>query len=332
MTSDTLSLKSRIDALQSTGPELPAFFQRASEAVPTSAEGRRIEMIVNALEHQDDIAGGDLRPAWDALTSRLEAAADGSSDDGGVSFLADAIRVKALAMIALNQVRDYTDMSELITKSGHSGAKTVLATFDEDAHSPEGLPLGTILVRRLGTVRPRKRASVSNGTVAVSDDPTAEEWTDVTATCTTLAALLIADVAGPGPAEWGPAEIAAAIDERGLESWRSILETIGDDPWSPVAQDLTRTIPTSSDKGAATALREALLLVRKRTERAEQKDVASRVAEYIASTGITQRAFSARIGTSPSRLSTYANGSVTPSAAMMLRIAKVSARIAADKK
>lgn len=330
MTSDTSTLAGRIETLSSTQPTLPAFVRRAARAVPSSAEGQRIEMIVDALEHEADIAGDDLRPAWDALGRLLEAHAGDTELEGGeVPFLADALRFKALTMIALNRVRDYTDMSQLITKASVSGVITVLSAFDDDAESPDGLPLTTILVRRLGTVRPRKRASIGTG-VAAATDPTAEQWAETTARCHGAAALMISGVAGE-IREWTADDIAAAIDTGGLDDWRSILTTIGDDPWCPIAQHLHKAIPDAADKGAATALREALQSVRKRVEAEEHQDVAERVTGYIASTGLTQRAFAARIGTSPSRLSTYANGSVTPSAAMMLRIAKVSAHLTAAR-
>jgi ribosome-binding protein aMBF1 (putative translation factor) len=55
-------------------------------------------------------------------------------------------------------------------------------------------------------------------------------------------------------------------------------------------------------------------------ERAEREQVAARVREAIARSGLDRKEFAAAIGTSVSRLSTYATGRVCPSAAMLLRI------------
>jgi transcriptional regulator with XRE-family HTH domain len=44
----------------------------------------------------------------------------------------------------------------------------------------------------------------------------------------------------------------------------------------------------------------------------------------VSASGITQRQFAQWVGTSPSRLSSYVSGSVTPSASLMLRIARTS--------
>lgn len=286
-----------------------------------ASSGSIIEMVRDVLRQEQKIAFGDLLPAWDIFTADLEESAD---DD---SFLASAIRLKALSLLGLNRVRDYSDMADLIEQSGFAVAVGVLADIDTHAGSSEGLPLTTSLVRRLGHVRPRKRATI--GGSSTPKDPTAEEWDRTCRACITVAGRMIVL---PGTSStWTPETIATAIDQGGLESWRSILTTIGDDPWSPVAQHLIKAILEATDKGARVALREALLSVRRRVEHDEQQEVAVRVSDYIASTGITQRAFAARIGTSPSRLSTYANGSVTPSAAMMLRIAKVSAHLTAQR-
>ena len=45
---------------------------------------------------------------------------------------------------------------------------------------------------------------------------------------------------------------------------------------------------------------------------------------------ITQREFATLVGTSPSRLSTYVTGNVTPSAAMLLRINRMAKRARND--
>lgn len=53
--------------------------------------------------------------------------------------------------------------------------------------------------------------------------------------------------------------------------------------------------------------------------------MAAEVQRLIDDSGLTRREFASHIGTSASRLSTYATGKVTPSAALLLRMRKVAA-------
>lgn len=52
--------------------------------------------------------------------------------------------------------------------------------------------------------------------------------------------------------------------------------------------------------------------------------MARRVREAVARSGLTKAAFARRIGTSPSRLSTYLAGTVTPSAALAVRMERMA--------
>ena len=63
---------------------------------------------------------------------------------------------------------------------------------------------------------------------------------------------------------------------------------------------------------------------RERAEADERATVAAAIQEAIERSGLSQAEFASRIGTSPSRLSTYATGKVTPSAALMIRISRVA--------
>jgi ribosome-binding protein aMBF1 (putative translation factor) len=74
------------------------------------------------------------------------------------------------------------------------------------------------------------------------------------------------------------------------------------------------------DESAAALFTAAIDRARRRAEAGERDEVARRVRHAIESSGLTAADFAASIGTSASRLSTYANGKVIPSAAMLLRI------------
>ncbi len=71
-----------------------------------------------------------------------------------------------------------------------------------------------------------------------------------------------------------------------------------------------------------------ILTARSDRERCEREHVASEVRNMVATSGLTRQEFAARIGTSASRLSTYANGKVVPSAALMVRMRRLISRAA----
>ena len=55
-------------------------------------------------------------------------------------------------------------------------------------------------------------------------------------------------------------------------------------------------------------------------EASEREAVAVEVAALVRASGLSRAEFASRIGTSASRLSTYATGKVTPSAALLVRM------------
>lgn len=71
-------------------------------------------------------------------------------------------------------------------------------------------------------------------------------------------------------------------------------------------------------------------MARRMAEEDERRAVADHIRTTIAGTGLTQREFATLVGTSPSRLSTYVTGNVTPSAAMLLRINRMAKRARND--
>ena len=77
---------------------------------------------------------------------------------------------------------------------------------------------------------------------------------------------------------------------------------------------------TNDDAGAARVLRLAL----ERARASEAEHVGWRIREYVWRASMTQAEFARAVGTSPSRMSTYLSGSVTPSAVMLERMRRVA--------
>lgn len=76
--------------------------------------------------------------------------------------------------------------------------------------------------------------------------------------------------------------------------------------------------------GVAPLLRRAIAPARARAEAAERQQVAAQVRLLLEKSGLMPAQFARRIGTSRSRLSTYRSGTVTPSAALLVRMGKVA--------
>lgn len=119
---------------------------------------------------------------------------------------------------------------------------------------------------------------------------------------------------------WGPEGILTAIDRGGLAEWRRIARAVAADPQGDVAADLEEALELVEDAGAAQVMRLALA----RTRASESERLGWRIREYLWQTNLTQAQFAHAIGTSPSRMSTYIKGTVTPSAVMLERMRRVA--------
>lgn len=123
------------------------------------------------------------------------------------------------------------------------------------------------------------------------------------------------------PVNTWPFEALVTAIERGLvPDWHPIFDEIKRDPWGPVSRKIERYLSYAPVDGFTTLFRLAIERARSKAETRERAEVAARVRAAIAASGLTASQFAERVGTSASRLSTYATGSVTPSASMLLRI------------
>jgi DNA-binding transcriptional regulator YiaG len=129
------------------------------------------------------------------------------------------------------------------------------------------------------------------------------------------------DVSPEEPVSAWPLEAIQAALERGeLADWRRLGEAVEAQPWGPVARRLEEVLGYSRPYGIAPAMERVIERARRKAEEEERQAVASEVIRLIEGSGLSRAEFASLIGTSSSRLSTYATGKVTPSAAMLLRM------------
>ncbi|WP_051393505.1 helix-turn-helix domain-containing protein [Glycomyces arizonensis] len=113
--------------------------------------------------------------------------------------------------------------------------------------------------------------------------------------------------------------------ERALTRARQDRRWVGS--WSPerIVRRVEHVLAYSRPCGVANLMGRVLRSAR---GAAERETVAGSVRQAVAESGLTRAEFASRIGTSVSRLSTYATGKVVPSAVLMVRIDRVAVRAA----
>ena len=132
-------------------------------------------------------------------------------------------------------------------------------------------------------------------------------------------------------AEWPTEAVQTALDRGDLRDWRRIAAELRRDPWGRTARQVEEVLSHSRPYGAAELMDGLLEQSRRRAEGEEREEVAAEVRLAVARSGLSKAHFAARIGTSPSRLSTYLSGKVTPSAALIVRMRRLADRLSAQR-
>ena len=134
------------------------------------------------------------------------------------------------------------------------------------------------------------------------------------------------------PVESWPYEgLVAALERGGFRDWRRVAAAIERDPWGEVAADVRAYLSYEQPYGVGPLMLSVIAAARARAQDEDKAAVAARVRELVNASGLSRRAFADAVGTSATRLSTYCTGSVTPSAALLLRMERASLSRAANR-
>ncbi|MFD4422412.1 helix-turn-helix domain-containing protein [Agromyces sp. NPDC058484] len=125
---------------------------------------------------------------------------------------------------------------------------------------------------------------------------------------------------------WGVEGILAAIDRGGASNWAKVAHAVEAAPHGPVAADLEEALSIAESVGV-TALLRAVLDDARATP--EQRTV-RRLRRLARATDLSQQQLAERLGTSRSRLNSYLNGAVTPSAAVLMRLEDIARKRRAE--
>jgi len=124
--------------------------------------------------------------------------------------------------------------------------------------------------------------------------------------------------------DWPTEAVQAALERGGLEEWRRLADAIRAEPWGRTARRVEEVLSHSRPYGVAELLERVIDSARMEAEAAERVVVAAELRELIAASGLTQAAFARHLGTSASRMSSYVNGAVVPSATLVVRARSVA--------
>ena len=130
----------------------------------------------------------------------------------------------------------------------------------------------------------------------------------------------------PGePVEQWPTEaLESALDRGSLEQWARIAQAIRRQPWGRVARTVESVLLFSRPYGVDLLMERAIATARAEADAADKAEVAAEVRDTLKAAGLSRAEAANLLGTSTSRLSTYATGRVTPSAAFMVALRRLA--------
>jgi hypothetical protein len=125
---------------------------------------------------------------------------------------------------------------------------------------------------------------------------------------------------------WPTAAIRAALQGGDIDTWKRIAAALKRDPYGRTARQVEEILDATRPYGIAKALWEVLERARAHLEANERAEVARHVRLLVERSGLGQQEFASRIGVAPGDLAAYLDGSLSPSASLMIRIRRLSDR------
>lgn len=231
-----------------------------------------------------------------------------------------AILSNMVSLALLGEAEDVMTLDSLIRSFGPERTAGIQGELDELLGLGPDLPVTTAVLRILGdTEGLRKRLSghgmtQSKITAAVKRVHHQTFW------------LLLSgaeDLPRTPPLRTVD-QLLDLADHGNARRWRAALLPLIESPWGPYGEHVVQLCRDADLPLAAEVLQECRKVYQRRQEQREREAIAREIRRLVAISGLTQRQFASQIGTSPSRLSTYVNGRVVPSAALLLRIRRVA--------
>ncbi|VEG46695.1 Uncharacterised protein [Mycolicibacterium flavescens] len=127
---------------------------------------------------------------------------------------------------------------------------------------------------------------------------------------------------------WPTAAIRAALETDDLAVWQRIVAAIKRDPFGRTARQVEEVLETARPYGVSKALAEVLTRTREHLEANERAEVARHIQALLEHSGLGHQEFASRIGVPPDEFASFVSGQTSPSAALMVRMKRLSERFA----
>ncbi|HVK27813.1 MAG TPA: helix-turn-helix transcriptional regulator [Nocardioides sp.] len=308
------NLANRTTPVPTPTPELRNQF--ASHPVPVQSGTTLRRILFATLDRADQVAP-EHAVVWEQFVRILE---QNQSDPRSTARC--AVLANMVALLVFDEAADYAATVELAAQIGQPRLARLQHRAAVALETEPDMPWTTAVVRRLvrWDLAARLGRDVADGVDGVDDD--------VATTCAVIAQNLVFEDIDPERATVQPitgvAQLHDLLDRGSIIEWRHQLGAIAASPWGPYADQLLEIGRASDRPSALAAIASSVEQCQEWCRDRERDQVAREIRHLVAVSGSSQREFAARIGTSPSRLSTYVRGTVTPSAAMLLRIQRAS--------
>ncbi len=231
-----------------------------------------------------------------------------------------AVLSNLVSLVLIGDAEDFVTLDSLIRSFGAERVATIQSELDDVLGLGPDLPVTTAALRILGDVALIRERLAGSGM-----SPTKVTATVKRAHHQTFWLLLAGAEDLPRTQTIRTsAQLVDLLEHGTARHWRAALLPLIESPWGPYGEHIVRLTKEANLDAIGTVLQECRTVYQRRQEQRERDAIAREIRRLVAISGLTQRQFAARIGTSPSRLSTYVNGRVIPSAAMLLRIRRVA--------
>lgn len=125
---------------------------------------------------------------------------------------------------------------------------------------------------------------------------------------------------------WPTTAIRAAVRGGDIATWKRIAAALKRDPYGRTARQVEEVLDGARPYGISKALWEVLERARAHLEANERAEAARHVRLLIDRSGLGEREFASRIGVDAEELAAFADGSTSPTAALMIRMRRLSDR------
>jgi len=125
---------------------------------------------------------------------------------------------------------------------------------------------------------------------------------------------------------WPTSAIRSALDSGDIATWKRIASAVKRDPYGRTARQVEEVLQDAHPYGISKALTEVLDRARAHLEANERAEVARHVRLLMERSGLSEHEFASRVGASVEELAAYLDAKVSPSAALMIRMRRLSDR------